>query len=100
MTPEAEVYRDKLRAMLPELREKYGVAELGLFGSRIRGDYRSDSDLDVLVRFHPGSRTGLFGLVDLKLTLAERLGVPVDLANRDSLKPYIGRRILAEVQPV
>ena len=53
MAPDAEVYRDKLRAMLPELAEKYGVSELGLFGSRVRGDHRPDSDLDVLVSFHP-----------------------------------------------
>ncbi len=49
MTPEAERYRERLRAMLPELAEKYGVAELGLFGSRVRGDHRPDSDADLAV---------------------------------------------------
>ena len=65
MTPEAERYRDQLRAMLPELAERFGVSELGLFGSRIRGDHRPDSDLDVLVsaagttepRLRPRDRT-------------------------------------------
>jgi predicted nucleotidyltransferase len=98
MTPEAERYRDQLRAMLPELAERYGVSELGLFGSRVRGDHRPDSDLDVLVNFRPDARVSLFTLVELGDLLADRLGVKVDLAIKDSLKPYIGRRILAEVQ--
>ena len=98
MTPEAERYREQLRAMLPELAERFGVSELGLFGSRVRGDHRPDSDLDVLVSFRPGAFVSLFTLVELEDSLADRLGVKVDLSIKDSLKPYIGRRILAEVQ--
>ncbi len=40
-----------LRALLPELKEKYGVQSLWLFGSRQRGTARPDSDLDILVEF-------------------------------------------------
>ena len=75
MTPEAERYRDLLRAMLPELNERYGVSELGLFGSRVRGDHRPDSDLDVLVTFRPEAFVSLFTLVELEDLLAERLPV-------------------------
>jgi len=98
MTPVAERYRDQLRAMLPELAERFGVAELGLFGSRVRGDNRLDSDLDVLVRFKPEAKLSLFKIVELEQFLGDALGLKVDLAMKDSLKPYIGRRILAEVQ--
>ena len=97
MTPEAEHYRDQLRAMLPELAERFGVAELGLFGSRVRGDHRPDSDLDVLVGFRPDARVSLFTLVELENLIADRLGIAVDLVERDALKPYIGRRVLSEV---
>ncbi len=98
MTPEAERYRDQLRAMLPELAERYGVSELGLFGSRVRGDHRPDSDLDVLVTFRPDASLSLLDVVELEYLLTDRLGVKVDLVERDALKPYIGRRVLAEVQ--
>ena len=98
MTPETERYRETLRAMLPELAERYGVAELGLFGSRVRGDHRADSDLDVLVTFRPDARLSLFDIVELECLLSDRLGVKVDLVEKPELKPYIGRRILAEVQ--
>lgn len=96
MTPEAEHYRDQLRAMLPELAERYGVSELGLFGSRVRGDHRSDSDLDVLVTFQPEARPTLFTLSDLVLTLEERLGVCVDLSLKQNLKPGLRPYILRE----
>ena len=94
MTAEAEGYRDVLRAMLPELQARYGVATLGLFGSRVRGDHRPDSDLDVLVTFAPEARPSLFTLSDIVITLEERLGVVIDLALRDNLKPFIRPYIL------
>jgi len=100
MTAEAERYRDQLRAMLPELAEKFGVAELGLFGSRVRGDHRTDSDLDVLVEFQVGRIPGFFGFGDLEDCLTERLGVRVDLVHRPALKPEIQKRVRTEVLPL
>jgi predicted nucleotidyltransferase len=96
MTPEAERYRDQLRAMLPELAERYGVSELGLFGSRVRGDHRPDSDLDVLVTFRPDARPSLFTLSGLVLTIEEQLGVSVDLSLKNNLKPRLRPYILRE----
>ena len=100
MTAEAEEYRRKLREMLPELAERFGVAELGLFGSRVRGDHRPDSDLDVLVSFVPDARPSLFTLVELEDLIADRLGVKVDLAQKAALKPRLRPYILAEVCPI
>ena len=100
MTPEAEGYRAELRAMLPELRARFGVASLGLFGSRVRGDHRPDSDLDVLVRFLPGQTPGFFGYCDLEELLNQRLGLKVDLVPWDYLRPYVEREVRREVQQV
>ena len=81
-----------------ELEDSYHVSSLGLFGSRLRGDYREDSDLDVLVTF---SRTpGLLQFSGLQCHLSDLLGVKVDLVMRDALKPGIGSRILVEVVQV
>ena len=49
LPPKAAEYARRLREMLPELRERYGVSYLGIFGSYVRGEERLDSDLDVLV---------------------------------------------------
>lgn len=98
MTAECERYRDQLRAILPELTARFGVAELSLFGSRIRGDHRPDSDLDVLVTFD--TTPTLFDLVELRDVLVEKLDVNIDLALKDSLKPILRPYILHEAQLV
>ena len=84
----------RLRQLLPELAARFGVASLAVFGSRTRGEHRTDSDLDVLVTF---SRTpGLFRFLEVENRLSDELGVKVDLVMRDALKPGLGERILAE----
>ena len=84
-----------LRSHLAELKERYGVTSLGLFGSYVRGEAGEDGDLDVLVEF--GRVPGLFEFVELRIVLSELLGVDVDLVMKRALKPRIGERILREV---
>jgi predicted nucleotidyltransferase len=100
VTPEAEKYREQLRAMMPELRERYGVSELGLFGSRVRGDHRPDSDLDVLVDFLTDARPSLFTLGGIVSDLEDSLGVKIDLAMKRNLEPILRPYILREAVAV
>jgi len=85
----------ELRRLQPELRKRYPIREMGVFGSWVRGEQTDDSDIDVLVEFD--GPIGLLDVVGLKLDLSDRLGLPVDLVMKDGLKPRIGRRILSEV---
>ena len=94
----AEEFISTLRQHLPELRERFGVETLGVFGSYVRGEEQEDSDLDMLVEF--SRTTNLFDFVELKLHLSDVLGVEVDLVMKKALKPNIGKNILAEVVPV
>lgn len=93
----AETIRAQLREMLPELRRRYPIASLGLFGSWARGEQREGSDIDILVEFDApiGWR-----IVTLEDELGQRLGAKVDPVPRRALRPRIGGRILAEVLPV
>lgn len=97
MSRTIDEYREQLKAMLPELAEKFGVAELGLFGSRVRGDHRDDSDLDVLVTFRPGRGDTLSDWGGLEDCLESSLGLKIDLAKekylRERLRPYILREV-------
>lgn len=86
----------QLRAMQPELRRRYPIREMGVFGSYVRGEQRPDSDLDVLVELGPG--IGMIDYARLQIELSEATGLRVDLANKRTLKPNIGRQILSEVQ--
>ena len=87
-----------LRKHLPELRERYSVKSLGVFGSYVRGEQKKRSDLDVLVEFEQAPT--LLEFVHLKRYLSELVGVRVDLVLKKTLKPNIGRYILAEVVPI
>ncbi len=87
-----------LRAQKPFLREKYKVAEIGVFGSFIRNEERIDSDVDILVDFE--GKIDLFDLLDLEEYLVNLFGRKVDLVTRKTLKPHIGQRILAEVEVI
>ncbi len=84
-----------LRRHLPEFRERYGIRSLAVFGSYVRGEQKSRSDLDILVEFGETPVT-LFDFLRLEKELSELLGVRVDLVEKTALKPAIGRRILQE----
>ncbi|MBI4400783.1 MAG: nucleotidyltransferase family protein [Nitrospirae bacterium] len=84
-----------LRRHLPELRKRYRVRSLGIFGSYVSGAPRKGSDLDVLVEFL--EEPSLFEFMELEAFLSEVIGVKVDLVMRSALKPRIGRQILSEV---
>lgn len=87
-----------LRNHLPELRERYSVKSLGVFGSYVRGEQKKQSDLDVLVEFEQAP--SLFKYIDLENYLSDLVGIKVDLVMKKTLKPHIGQRILAEVVPL
>jgi uncharacterized protein len=95
---EAEHLIEVLRQHELELRERYKVKTLGIFGSYVRNEQKKGSDLDVLVEFDESP--SLFKFLELEHHLGDLLGVKVDLVMKDALKPAIGRRILNEVVPV
>jgi len=88
-----------LQAHLPELRERYGVRALWLFGSYVRGEQRKRSDLDVLVELDDRPLS-LLKFIELEHYLSDLVGVKVDLVEKETLKPTIGRRVLEEIVPV
>ena len=88
-----------LKTILPELRDRYGVIALGVFGSYVRGEQTPDSDLDLLVEFDHRPLT-LLQFIALEYELSDELQIKVDLVEKSALKPKIGERILQEVLPL
>ena len=95
MNTELENLVNKLEKIYPELMETYHVSSIGIFGSYVRAEQDSQSDLDVLVSF--SETPSLFRFMALENYLSEVLGIKVDLVMEKALKPRIGERIQAEV---
>lgn len=79
--------------------QRWGVAELALFGSVLRDDFRADSDVDIIVTFVPDARHGLFDLMAMEEELAVLFGRPVDLVTRRSVEEsdnWIRRRAILD----
>jgi predicted nucleotidyltransferase len=91
-------YRDKLRNHFSILQQRYNVESLAIFGSRVRGDAHSDSDLDILARFR--ATPSLFTWLKMENELSDLLGVKVDLVLEGSLRPDVASKVAQESLPV
>jgi predicted nucleotidyltransferase len=73
-----------------------GVRHAALFGSRARGENRPGSDTDIMIDLDPEAPIGVWGYVGLKDYIASLFDGPVDVVNRESLKPYIRPAAIAD----
>ena len=85
----------KLEALKPELKRRYKVREIGVFGSWVRGEQGKKSDIDVLVEFEESA--DLFDWIGLSLYLEEIFGCPVDVVPRKALRPELQAVVLKQV---
>ena len=79
--------------------KQYGVQQIGLFGSYLHGTANNLSDIDLLVDLDKDKKT-LRNFLQLNYYLEELFSCKVDLITKQSLSPYIGPRILKEVEYV
>ncbi len=91
MQPLAQIQQN-----LRTIRERYGVARIGIFGSVVRNEETPASDIDILVEFRDGEET-FDHFMDLKFYLEDLLGRKTDLVITDTLKPRIRDAVLGEV---
>lgn len=85
---------------IEEFCKKHHIRKLSLFGSVLRDDFRSDSDVDVLVEFDPNHIPGLIRLAGMEFELSKILGRTVDIRTAQDLSRYFRQEVLhsAEVQ--
>ncbi len=92
--------RDEIRAFCRE----WQITELAIFGSALRPDFGTDSDIDLLARFAPGAERSVFDHVRMEEELGQLLHRPVDLVTRlaveESPNPNRRREILSTARLV
>ncbi len=86
------------REALAAVCREHGIRWLAVYGSALRGDFRPDSDVDVLVEFETDRTPGLFGMARIERQLSAVLGRTVDLRTPEDLSPYFRGRVLAEAE--
>ncbi|HEC69513.1 MAG TPA: nucleotidyltransferase [Candidatus Omnitrophica bacterium] len=82
-----------------ELKEKFHIKEIGIFGSYVRGEGAEKSDIDILVEFEKGNKD-FFNYIKLKYYLKELLGKEVDIVIKEAVKPRLKEKIFSEVRYV
>jgi hypothetical protein len=86
---------DILRAHRQELKKRFKLKEIGIFGSFVRDEQKKRSDIDILVEFEKAP--GLLKFIETEEYLSKILELKVDLVMKKALKPGIGKYILKEV---
>ena len=85
-----QIIFDKLRPYKP--------VSVSVFGSYARGENKSDSDLDLMVKF--GKRINLLDFIGIEQELSEALGIKVDLAMEGSIDPLIKPYVEVDIKPL
>lgn len=86
------------RKSILRLAKRYGVTDIRVFGSVVRGDDTPESDIDFLVELEP--TRSLFDVGGLLLELENLLGCKVDVLTEKSLHWYIRDQVLSEARPL
>jgi len=86
---------DFLKSHKQEMKERYGVIRIGLFGSYARGESIADSDIDIAVELE---KPDLFYLIGIKQTIEDEFGGKVDVVRmRDNMNSLLKSRIQRDV---
>ena len=83
-----------LKALKSEIRQRYKAEVKGIFGSYVRGEQKSRSDIDVLVEFNEGAN--LLDLTGLSIFLEEKLHCRVDVVPESAIRSELKDSILRE----
>ncbi len=90
-----QVLLKRLSGKVEEIRKRFSVKTLSIFGSAARGEMADGSDVDILVAFDQKASFDLF--MDLKFYLEELLGTSVDLVTDKALRPRVRQAIEGEL---
>jgi predicted nucleotidyltransferase len=94
MSMQIEIPKDKIAGFC----RRNHIRRLALFGSVLRDDFRSDSDVDVLVEFDPEARVGLIRLAGIELELSRLLGRKAEIHTVKGLSPHFREEVLASAK--
>ena len=85
---------------IKDLCQRYRVRELSIFGSALREDFSTGSDIDLLVEFEPEAQIGFVTLSRMQREISATLNRPADLVPKDGLKPRIREIVISSAKVI
>ncbi|HDJ89693.1 MAG TPA: hypothetical protein ENG40_03265 [Thermoprotei archaeon] len=95
-----EFRRKELVERLAEVCQRNDIVLMVIFGSFVRGEQSSESDIDIAIEFDKGSRKTLLDLVRIEEELTKIFGRKVDLGILSSINPYIIDSVKREMRVI
>lgn len=93
-----EKFKTILFRKIVSILKSHGVKRIAIFGSYVRGDFKKDSDIDVIVEF--SERKSLLDIVGIEQEVSKAVGIKVDLLTEKSISPYLIDRIKKEMMVI
>ena len=93
--------KNEYKKTIEKFCQKWGVAEMSLFGSVATDRFGPESDIDVMVSFHPEAHPSLFDLIEMEEELRHIYGRDVDLIEKEGLRnPFRRHNILKTAEVI
>ncbi len=92
--------KQKIKEAIENDSLKDEVEKALLFGSYLHGNFKKNSDVDILIEFSPKARIGFFRLVEIQDKLSQAAGKKVDLLTIEALSKYFRDEVLAEAEVI
>lgn len=92
--------RQKIKEAVEKDPLKESIQKVSLFGSFIHGDFKDDSDVDVLIEFTPMARIGFFKLAQIKRNMEGIVNREIDLLTPEAISKYFREEVLKEAEQI
>ncbi|MFA4818600.1 MAG: nucleotidyltransferase family protein [Patescibacteria group bacterium] len=91
---------NEIKKKIEPVFKKYPISYAGVFGSFARGEEKSESDIDIMIRLKQNSAFSLFDLIGVERELEEKVGRKVDLATEKNIGRYIKSSVFNDLKPI
>jgi predicted nucleotidyltransferase len=96
-----ELIKNQLSNQKTELSRRFGITQIGIFGSLVKGTSTSTSDIDLLYTLEEGKKIGFIEMDELEAFIKRTLNFErIDLVNKKRLNPLFKDDILSNVDYV
>lgn len=92
--------KQKIREAVEKDPLRDNIKRVSLFGSYIHGDFKNNSDVDVLIEFIPMANIGFFELAHIKRNMEKYAKKEVDLLTPEAISKYFREEVLKESETV